>query len=118
VGAASKLDLPAPEDGVKYGSVVVEFPFSAPAINTMNWPKIIVASVAICLEEGASVARPLSRVPAAFLNFPPSSVPGRAAPTKDFRNEDGVLAALIKNDLRADPLKGRFSPSARDRWIA
>ncbi len=97
---------------MKYGSVVVEFPFSAPAINTMNRPKIIVASVAICLEEGAS------RVPAAFLNFPPSSVPGRAAPTKDFRNEDGVLAALIKNDLRADPLKGRFSPSARDRWIA
>ncbi|KVK53755.1 transposase [Agrobacterium deltaense] len=52
-----KLVLPAPEDAVEFAAVVVDPPVVEPLVNKTNRPEIIVGSVTIRLEEGASVAR-------------------------------------------------------------
>ncbi|MBX4862809.1 transposase [Rhizobium bangladeshense] len=55
-----KLVLPAPEDAVEFAEVVVDPPVVEPLINRQDKtsrPEIIVGSVTIRLEEGASVAR-------------------------------------------------------------
>ncbi|MDE8762607.1 transposase [Rhizobium sp. CBK13] len=52
-----KLVLPAPEDAVEFAAVIVEPPVSEPPFKTASRPEIIVGSVTIRLEEGASAAR-------------------------------------------------------------
>ncbi|ANL28644.1 IS66 family insertion sequence transposase protein [Rhizobium phaseoli] len=52
-----KLVLPAPEDAVEFAAVIVEPPVLEPPINRATRPEIIVGSVTIRLEEGASAAR-------------------------------------------------------------
>ncbi|MCA2412404.1 IS66-like element accessory protein TnpA [Rhizobium leguminosarum] len=52
-----KLVLPAPEDAVEFAAVIVDPPVSEPPIKKSNRPEIIVGSVTIRLEEGASAAR-------------------------------------------------------------
>lgn len=52
-----KLVLPAPENAVEFAAVVVEPPVSEPPIKKAIRPEIIVGSVIIRLEEGASAAR-------------------------------------------------------------
>ncbi|MBB4388449.1 transposase [Rhizobium sophorae] len=51
-----KLVLPAPENAVEFAAVVVNPPVLEPLIKTSR-PEIIVGSVTIRLEEGASAAR-------------------------------------------------------------
>ncbi|TAV14460.1 transposase [Rhizobium ruizarguesonis] len=51
-----KLVLPAPENAVEFAAVVVHPPVLEPLIKTSR-PEIIVGSVTIRLEEGASAAR-------------------------------------------------------------
>ncbi len=51
-----KLVLPAPENAVEFAAVVVDPPVLEPLIKTSR-PEIIVGSVTIRLEEGASAAR-------------------------------------------------------------
>jgi transposase len=51
-----KLVLPAPENAVEFAAVVVDPPVLDPLIKTSR-PEIIVGSVTIRLEEGASAAR-------------------------------------------------------------
>ncbi len=52
-----KLILPVPEDAVEFAAVSVEPPVSGPPIKKATRPEIIVGSVTVCLEEGASAAR-------------------------------------------------------------
>ncbi len=52
-----KLTLPAPEDAVEFAAVIVEQPVLDPPIKKASRPEIIVGSVIIRLEEGASAAR-------------------------------------------------------------
>jgi transposase len=52
-----KLVLPAPEDAVEFAAVIVDPPVSEPPIKKASRPEIIVGSVTIRLEEGASAAR-------------------------------------------------------------
>lgn len=52
-----KLVLPAPEDVVEFAAMVVEAPAVEPPIIEVSRPEIVVGSVMIRLEEGASAAR-------------------------------------------------------------
>ncbi|KIQ05465.1 transposase [Agrobacterium tumefaciens] len=52
-----KLILPAPEDAVEFASVIVDPPVSEPPPKAFGRPEIVVGSVTIRLEEGASAAR-------------------------------------------------------------
>ena len=52
-----KLILPAPEDAVEFAAVFVDPPVSEPPPKTVSRPEIVVGSVIIRLEEGASAAR-------------------------------------------------------------
>ncbi|NKK68772.1 transposase [Rhizobium leguminosarum bv. viciae] len=52
-----KLILPAPEDAVEFAAVLIDPPVSEPSIKEATRPEIIVGSVTIRLEEGASAAR-------------------------------------------------------------
>jgi transposase len=52
-----KLVLPAPEDPVEFAAVIIDPPVSEPPITKVSRPEVIVGSVIIRLEEGASVAR-------------------------------------------------------------
>jgi transposase len=52
-----KLILPAPDDVMEFAAVIVEPPVSEPPIKKTSCPEIIVGSVTIRLEEGASAAR-------------------------------------------------------------
>ncbi|MGV2169216.1 transposase, partial [Agrobacterium sp. 16-172Ci] len=52
-----KLVLPAPEDAAEFAAVFVDPPVSEPPPKTVNRPEIVVGSVIIRLEEGASAAR-------------------------------------------------------------
>ncbi|TCU22507.1 transposase [Rhizobium azibense] len=52
-----KLVLPAPEDAVEFAAVIVEPPVSEPPTKKASRPEIIVGSVTIRLEEGASATR-------------------------------------------------------------
>ncbi|AXA43525.1 MULTISPECIES: IS66-like element accessory protein TnpA [Rhizobium] len=52
-----KLVLPAPKDPMEFAAVIVDPPVSEPPIKEASRPEIIVGSVTIRLEEGASVAR-------------------------------------------------------------
>lgn len=52
-----KLVLPAPDDAVEFAAVIVEPPVAEPPISMITRPEIIVGSVTIRLEEGASAAR-------------------------------------------------------------
>ncbi|MBY5694688.1 transposase [Rhizobium leguminosarum] len=52
-----KLVLPAPENAVEFAAVIVDPPVSEPPIKKTNRPEVIVGTVTICLEEGASAAR-------------------------------------------------------------
>jgi len=52
-----KLVLPAPEDAVEFAAVVVETSVAAAPAREVSRPEIIVGSVTIRLEEGASAAR-------------------------------------------------------------
>lgn len=52
-----KLVLPAPEDAVEFAALVVDTPVAEPPVKEAGRPEIIVGSVTIRLEEGASVAR-------------------------------------------------------------
>ncbi|WP_421357932.1 IS66-like element accessory protein TnpA [Agrobacterium rosae] len=52
-----KLILPAPEDAVEFASVIVDPPVSEPPRKAFGRPEIVVGSVTIRLEEGASDAR-------------------------------------------------------------
>ncbi|NNU63186.1 transposase [Ochrobactrum soli] len=52
-----KLVLPAPGDAVEFAAVIVAAPVSEPPIKKTSRPEIIVGSVIIRLEEGASAER-------------------------------------------------------------
>ncbi|MEI3854987.1 MULTISPECIES: IS66-like element accessory protein TnpA [unclassified Ensifer] len=52
-----KLVLPAPEDAVEFAAVIVDPPVSELPIKEVARPEIIVGSITIRLEEGASAAR-------------------------------------------------------------
>ncbi|MET2825610.1 IS66-like element accessory protein TnpA [Mesorhizobium shangrilense] len=52
-----KLVLPAPEDPVEFAAVIVDPPAPERPIKKASRPEIIMGSVTIRLEEGASVAR-------------------------------------------------------------
>ncbi|MCJ9720109.1 transposase [Agrobacterium sp. SHOUNA12C] len=52
-----KLFLPAPKDEVEFAAVIVDPPVAEPPIKKASRPEIIVGSVIIRLEEGASAAR-------------------------------------------------------------
>ncbi|MCA2372669.1 hypothetical protein ATU3B_13670 [Agrobacterium genomosp. 3 str. CIP 111-78] len=52
-----KLILPAPEDAVEFAAVIVDPPVAEPPIKKAGSPEIVVGSVTIQLEEGASAAR-------------------------------------------------------------
>ena len=52
-----KLVLPAPEDEVEFAAVIVDPPFSNSPSKEVGRPEIIIGSVTIRLEEGASAAR-------------------------------------------------------------
>ena len=52
-----KLVLPAPENAVEFAAVIVDPPVSEQPIKKASRPEIIVGSVTIRLEEGASAAR-------------------------------------------------------------
>lgn len=52
-----KLVLPAPEDAVEFAAVIVDPPIAEASIKKASRPEIIVGSVTIRLEEGASAAR-------------------------------------------------------------
>jgi transposase len=52
-----KLVLPAPEDAVEFAAVIVDPPVSNSPSKEVGRPEIIVGSVTIRLEEGASAAR-------------------------------------------------------------
>ncbi|WP_208858191.1 transposase [Ensifer sp. LC163] len=52
-----KLVRPAPEGPVEFAAVIVDPPASEPTIKKASRPEIIVGSVTIRLEEGASAAR-------------------------------------------------------------
>ncbi|UWU19239.1 transposase (plasmid) [Rhizobium sullae] len=52
-----KLVLPAPEDPVEFAAVIIDPPVSEPPVTKVSRPEVIVGSVIIRLEEGASVAR-------------------------------------------------------------
>ncbi|WP_259671361.1 MULTISPECIES: hypothetical protein [unclassified Rhizobium] len=52
-----KLVLPAPEDAVEFAAVIIDPPASEPPIKKASRPEIIIGSVTIRLEEGASAAR-------------------------------------------------------------
>ncbi len=51
------LVLPAPEDAVEFAAVIVDPPLSELPIKEVARPEIIVVSITIRLEEGASAAR-------------------------------------------------------------
>jgi transposase len=52
-----KQILPAPEDPLEFAAVIVDPPASEPTVKQASRPEIIVGSVTIRLEEGASAAR-------------------------------------------------------------
>ena len=52
-----KLVLPAPEDAMEFAALIVEPPVSEQPVEKASRPEIIVGSVTIRLEEGASAAR-------------------------------------------------------------
>ncbi len=52
-----KLILPAPEDAVEFAAVIVDQPVSEQPPKAVSRPEIIMGSVTIRLEEGASAAR-------------------------------------------------------------
>jgi transposase len=52
-----KLVLPAPEDPVEFAAMIVDPPASELPIKKASRPEIIVGSITIRLEEGASAAR-------------------------------------------------------------
>jgi transposase len=52
-----KLVLPAPEDAMEFAALIVDPPASEPPIKEAARPEIIVGSVTIRLEEGASADR-------------------------------------------------------------
>ncbi|WP_244432266.1 transposase [Rhizobium leguminosarum] len=52
-----KLVLPAPEDAVEFAAVIVDPPVSEPPPKAIGRPEIVVGSVTIRLEEGASASR-------------------------------------------------------------
>lgn len=52
-----KLVLPAPEDAVEFAAVIVDPPIAGPSIKKASRPEIVVGSITIRLEEGASAAR-------------------------------------------------------------
>ncbi|MBX5167017.1 transposase [Rhizobium sp. NZLR4b] len=52
-----KLVLPAPEDALEFAAVVIDPPVSEPPSKPVSRPEVIVGSVTIRLEEGASAAR-------------------------------------------------------------
>ena len=52
-----KLLLPAPEDAVEFAAVIVDPPVSEPTPKTIGRPEIVVGSITIRLEEGASASR-------------------------------------------------------------
>ncbi|MBY5363691.1 transposase [Rhizobium leguminosarum] len=52
-----KLVLPAPEDAIEFAAVVVDPPVVEPPVKKASRPEIIIGSVTIRLEEGASAAR-------------------------------------------------------------
>lgn len=52
-----KLVLPAPEDVVEFAAMVVETSAVEPPIREVSRPEIVIGSVMIRLEEGASAAR-------------------------------------------------------------
>ncbi|MFW8606805.1 MULTISPECIES: hypothetical protein [Rhizobium] len=52
-----KLVLPAPVDAVEFAAVIVDPPVSEPPIKKASRPEIVVGSVTIRLEDGASAAR-------------------------------------------------------------
>jgi transposase len=54
---SGKLVLPAPEDAVEFAAMVVEISSVAPPVREVSRPEIIIGSVTIRLEEGASAAR-------------------------------------------------------------
>lgn len=53
-----KLVLPAPEDAVEFAAMVVERPVQdPPPVKTVSRAEIVLGSVTVRLEEGASVAK-------------------------------------------------------------
>lgn len=52
-----KLILPAPEDAVEFAAAIVDLPVSESPPKTVVRPEVVLDSVTIRLEEGASVAR-------------------------------------------------------------
>lgn len=52
-----KLILPAPEDALEFAAVIVDPPVSEPPPRTVSRPEIVIGTVTIRLEEGASAAR-------------------------------------------------------------
>ncbi len=52
-----KLILPAPEDAIEFAAVIVDPHVSEPLPNAIGRPEIVVGSVTIRLEEGASAVR-------------------------------------------------------------
>ncbi|NVP57616.1 transposase [Rhizobium sp. DBTS2] len=52
-----KLILPAPEDAVEFAAVIVDPPVSEPPPKAIGRPEIVVGTVTIRLEEGASASR-------------------------------------------------------------
>ncbi len=52
-----KLVLPAPEDAVEFAAMIVDPRVPEPPIKKVSRPEIIVGSVTIRLEEGASATR-------------------------------------------------------------
>ncbi|WP_245490245.1 IS66-like element accessory protein TnpA [Rhizobium leguminosarum] len=52
-----KLILPAPEDAVEFAAVIVDPPVSESPPRTVGRPEIVLGSVTIRLEEGASATR-------------------------------------------------------------
>ena len=52
-----KLVLPAPEDEMEFAAMVVDTPSAEPSLQEARRPEIVVGSVVIRLEDGASAAR-------------------------------------------------------------
>ena len=52
-----KLVLPAPQDALEFAAVIVEPPVSELPIKKASRPEVVIGSVTIRLEEGASATR-------------------------------------------------------------
>lgn len=102
--------LLAPQDAVEFAAMVMAPHVGGVPLSGATGPEIVVGTVTIRLESGASAERiaSIARAGGGVMVCPSNRVRIMVA-TKpiDFRKGHNSLAAMVKNELRKDPFTGK-----------